>query len=411
MDDQFVESRKAVAKARAAMRFGDQAEARIWAEQAAQLAPTTEDPWLILAAVATPGDSLAYLQKALEINPNSPRARKGMQWAKERLGATPITEQPTWVQRESPGARNGPLNGTQLQRPARRGSKRRIALLPAFVFLLGCLLVACAAGAVGASPTLASILGLGGDQQTEASAHPQLWARAEIAKPTYTLAPVSLLQEEAATATITLPTLPADTPIPPVAQVPSIIEDQVLIDPALSDPVDIPDLSSEADDAVTVDTGPSATPGTMYAEIVADTPTSEYIPPTAMAFEPAPVPSGGYGDRWIDVDLSQQRVYAYEGDTVVNSFVVSTGTWQTPTVTGRYKVWIKLRTTTMAGPGYYLTNVPYVMYFYKGYGLHGTYWHNNFGTPMSHGCVNLTIPDSEWIYNWSVVGTVVNVHY
>jgi lipoprotein-anchoring transpeptidase ErfK/SrfK len=111
------------------------------------------------------------------------------------------------------------------------------------------------------------------------------------------------------------------------------------------------------------------------------------------------------------VDLSQQRVYAYEGDTVVNAFVVSTGTWQHPTVTGSYKVWIKLRSTTMAGPGYYLTNVPFVMYFYKGYGLHGTYWHNNFGTPMSHGCVNLTIPDAEWIYNWASVGTVVNVHY
>lgn len=111
------------------------------------------------------------------------------------------------------------------------------------------------------------------------------------------------------------------------------------------------------------------------------------------------------------MDLSQQRVYAYEGDTVVNSFVVSTGTWQTPTVTGSYKVWIKLRSTAMSGPGHYLPDVPYTMYFYKGYGLHGTYWHNNFGTPTSHGCVNLSIPDAEWLYNFSSVGTVVNVHY
>jgi lipoprotein-anchoring transpeptidase ErfK/SrfK len=65
----------------------------------------------------------------------------------------------------------------------------------------------------------------------------------------------------------------------------------------------------------------------------------------------------------------------------------------------------------MSGPGYYLPDVPYIMYFYKGYGLHGTYWHNNFGTPMSHGCVNLTIPDAAWLYNFSSVGTVVNVHY
>ncbi|MBI3173143.1 MAG: L,D-transpeptidase [Chloroflexi bacterium] len=150
----------------------------------------------------------------------------------------------------------------------------------------------------------------------------------------------------------------------------------------------------------------------MEAVIVEDTPTSEYVPPTD-----APVlasdnnPGNSFSGRWIDVNLSQQRVYAYEGDTVVNSFIVSTGTWQTPTVTGTYKIWIKLLSTTMAGPGYYLTNVPYTMYFYKGYGLHGTYWHNNFGTPMSHGCVNLRTSDAEWLYNWASVGTVVNVHY
>jgi len=152
------------------------------------------------------------------------------------------------------------------------------------------------------------------------------------------------------------------------------------------------------------------TPGIAYAEIVADTPTSEYVQPTVAPYSPPAVASYD-GEHWIDVDLSQQRVYAYSGDVIVNSFVVSTGTWQTPTVTGKYKVWIKLRSTDMSGPGYYLPDVPYVMYFYKGYGIHGTYWHNNFGTPMSHGCVNMTIPDAEWLYNFSSVGTVVNVHY
>jgi lipoprotein-anchoring transpeptidase ErfK/SrfK len=104
-------------------------------------------------------------------------------------------------------------------------------------------------------------------------------------------------------------------------------------------------------------------------------------------------------------------VYAYEGDVVVNSFVVSTGTWATPTVTGQYKIYVKYRSAKMSGPGYYLPNVPYIMYFYKGYGLHGTYWHNNFGTPMSHGCVNLRTEDAGWLFNWASVGTIVNVHY
>ena len=117
------------------------------------------------------------------------------------------------------------------------------------------------------------------------------------------------------------------------------------------------------------------------------------------------------GTHWIDVNLSEQRVYAYAGDTLINSFIVSTGTWQTPTVTGTYTIYVKYRSTTMAGPGYYLTGVPYVMYFHKGYGFHGTYWHNNFGTPMSHGCVNLQTDNAAWLYNFSVVGTKVKIHY
>jgi lipoprotein-anchoring transpeptidase ErfK/SrfK len=65
----------------------------------------------------------------------------------------------------------------------------------------------------------------------------------------------------------------------------------------------------------------------------------------------------------------------------------------------------------MSGPGYYLPNVPYVMYFHGGYGLHGTTWHANFGHPMSHGCVNLPTSEAEWLFNWAQVGTMVNIHY
>ena len=135
-------------------------------------------------------------------------------------------------------------------------------------------------------------------------------------------------------------------------------------------------------------------------------PTEESAP--AKPQDPPPV---GNGEHWIEVNLTQQRVYAWEGDALANSFLVSTGTWATPTVTGTFHIWNKTRIQDMSGPGYYLPDVPFVMYFYKDYGFHGTYWHNNFGTPMSHGCVNLTIPDSEWLYNWASYGTTVKVHY
>ena len=123
-----------------------------------------------------------------------------------------------------------------------------------------------------------------------------------------------------------------------------------------------------------------------------------------------PPPSSASG-RWLDLDLSEQRITAYEGSTPVRSTVVSTGLPRTPTPTGQYRIYVKLLADDMAGPGYYLPAVPYTMYFYRGYGIHGTYWHSNFGTPMSHGCVNPPTPEARWFFNFSSVGTLVNIHW
>jgi lipoprotein-anchoring transpeptidase ErfK/SrfK len=125
----------------------------------------------------------------------------------------------------------------------------------------------------------------------------------------------------------------------------------------------------------------------------------------------APTPASGGSGRWIDVDLSAQRVTAYVGNAPVRSTRVSTGLPATPTPTGQYRIYVKYRAAPMSGPGYHLPNVPYVMYFYRGYGLHGTYWHSNFGQPMSHGCINLPTDEAGWFYTWASVGTLVNIHY
>ncbi len=114
--------------------------------------------------------------------------------------------------------------------------------------------------------------------------------------------------------------------------------------------------------------------------------------------------------RWIDVDLGDQLLTAYEGSDPVMRFLISSGTTSYPTVTGQFRIWVKLESTRMRGPGYDLKDVPYTMYFYEGYGLHGAYWHNNFGTPMSHGCVNLSPSDAGWLFNFASVGTLVNIH-
>lgn len=115
----------------------------------------------------------------------------------------------------------------------------------------------------------------------------------------------------------------------------------------------------------------------------------------------------------IQVDLTNQRLYAFEGDTKVFDFPVSTGKWN-KTPTGDFRIWIWLRYTRMAGGNqaagtyYNLPNVPYTMYYYNnvtpkswGYSLHGAYWHNNFGNPMSHGCVNMRIEDAGKIFYWT----------
>ena len=126
---------------------------------------------------------------------------------------------------------------------------------------------------------------------------------------------------------------------------------------------------------------------------------------------PKPPSTGSAAGRWIDVDISSQRLTAYQGNKAVFSTLVSTGLPRTPTVIGRFKIYTKLRSTRMRGPGYDLPGVPYTMYFFKGYGLHGTYWHNNFGHPMSHGCVNLRTQDAAWLFSWASVGTPVVTHY
>lgn len=125
---------------------------------------------------------------------------------------------------------------------------------------------------------------------------------------------------------------------------------------------------------------------------------------------PAPAPTIFFG-RQIVVDLSDQRTYAYENGALVRNVLVSTGLPATPTVQGDFTIYRKLGAQTMTGPGYYLPDVPYVMYFYQGYSFHGTYWHNNFGFPMSHGCVNMPTPEAEWLFNFAEVGTPVHVQY
>jgi len=385
--------RSMIQNAREALRRGDQAEARRWAEQAARLAPNLEDAWLILAAVSSPRASLAYAQRAQTIHPQSQRARKAVEWARSRAGA------------EAPGA-GAPAPNVALSaqskgsaQEAAKTAKRRSPLVPILSLVgLACIVVAFAAWSVGKSSALASIV----RNANHPAPTPTLemnFAAGEVSKPTYT-------PEWTAMPTLT-PTL-TYTPIPSITPTLDFTSTPVLPHGGAS--------QSEVEGPLPTSTSlPTDTPGAMEVSIVLDTPTplapptSAYVAPTQKAY--VPPGSGGNGAHWIDINLSTQQLFAYEGDVMVNAFLVSTGVSATPTVTGTYKMYARYLYADMHGPGYFLPDVPYVMYFYKSYGIHGTYWHNNFGTPMSHGCVNMSIADAGWVFNWSTFGTTVKVHY
>lgn len=116
------------------------------------------------------------------------------------------------------------------------------------------------------------------------------------------------------------------------------------------------------------------------------------------------------GRRWIEVDISDQTLTAWQGETAVLHTLISSGRTEYPTVRGTYQVRTKLDVELMIGPGYYTPDVPWTMYFFRGYAIHGAYWHNNFGTPVSHGCVNMRVDEAKALYDWTSVGTEVVVH-
>ncbi len=121
----------------------------------------------------------------------------------------------------------------------------------------------------------------------------------------------------------------------------------------------------------------------------------------------APEPTVLVGKQII-VILSTQRAYAFENGVLAHpEFIVATGMAAYPTVTGNYEIYVKYESTPMSGPGYSIPNVPWTMYFYQGYALHGAPWNHNLGHPGSHGCVNMSVEDAEWLFNWAPVGTPV----
>lgn len=329
----------------------DPAAARKFFQKAVEREPHNTTALLWLAGLADSGDeSLRYAARVLEIDPKNERAKAAIRWARKRVRGAATADR---------GA-GGPTGISPDQGSAASTEKSGGSPIASIVTGLIALIVIVCGAAIS--------VGL--------LARPDAAAASAVAQITPTATPLP-------TATHTPPPTPT---LPPT-----------------STPLPSPTATSTPQPPTPEPTA-TATP---------EPPTSTPVPtPTEAPYVPPPAnPTGGTGEKWIDVDLTNQRLVAYEGDTAVYWVTVSTGLADTPTVTGQYRTYVKYEAQTMFGPGYYLPDVPYVMYFYLGYAIHGTYWHNNFGRPMSHGCVNTPTPDAKWLFDWAPVGTLVNVHY
>jgi lipoprotein-anchoring transpeptidase ErfK/SrfK len=345
-----------IADARQAIEQSRPGDARPLLERAARQDARDPRPWLLLAGIAaTPRERRAYLAQARRLDANA---------GSHRPAAIPPPPPPP-----APRSRRAlwPLAALVLLLAA----AALLAFHPSGRALLGNLAGRVSAQTGGAEPPATPVA-----EQIPAPAIASPTTAVEAVPPSPTAAPVFPTKAVAAGVDANGQPLPTWTPTP-------------LPTPTL---------------APTLTPSPTPTPEPTTPPVAVD--------PGAVSPRPAGV---GETERWIDVNLSTQTLVAYEGDTPVFNTLVSSGLPQWPTVTGQYRTYMKYESQTMngylLGYDYFLPDVPYVMYFFEDYAIHGTYWHSNFGTPMSHGCVNVSTPDAGWLFDWAPVGTLVNVRY
>ena len=406
--------------AQEAIRAGDKQQARDLLSQELQRDPKNFRAWLWLAGLeSSPQASLDYVRQAERLNSRDPGVKKARAWAEQRLARTQASVATASSETVTTGediARSfaPPSQGTATRRldalrqeqraagdedtPAPRRHKR--ILIPV-VATLAITVVAAALlwprlAGQWTPPVIEAPAPAADDSLPPATPTPP----ASAAQPESDLAVISFVSGQFAPQAIAHAPEVDDRPPAETTATPETLA----VHPK-------PLSRNENDPRPTWTLTPSPT----FTPTATPSPVPTFVHEDRVVGGAARPAGVGPNERWIDVNLSTQTLVAYEGDRAVFNTRVSSGTWRYPTVTGQFRVWLRYTAQTMDGRrlgyDYYLPNVPYVMYFYRDYALHGTYWHNNFGTPMSHGCVNLPTPAAEWIFNWSSIGTLVNVHY
>lgn len=389
---------EAIQQAYHALQRGDKRAVRRWAELALAQDSALEEPWLLLAAVSTPRASVEFLQRALQVNPGSERAKKGLDWALKRLREAeakhPVagTTQPTRAQTPVPTQPVRVVASPAATQPSRavktlpvEKKTSKWGAVPLVLSLLTCLLIA-ASFFWGATPVRAFLNGLAQPPQGAVG-----WAVAEVAKSTGTV----------------LPTL---TPLSPVGVDSPTLPPQVTFLPQSS-----PTPTSTSTQSVTPTEPPTALPTDIASELW-PTPLPTDTPAPQQAAAPAPNYEGG---KLILVDISEQHMYVYENDVLVYSFIVSTG-MNGGTRVGTFSVLNKIPNAYGSTWNIWMPN--WLGIYWSGHlqnGIHALpilpngqrLWAGYLGTPISYGCVVLGTYESELLYNWAEVGTPVVIQY
>ncbi|MBT3322895.1 MAG: L,D-transpeptidase family protein [Anaerolineae bacterium] len=382
MSEKTLAAKEALRRSRSALRKGNKDIARAWAEKATLLAPNLEDAWLLLAATSRPQLSLRYLERALAINPQSKHAQKGMIWAKTKLAQKQkvkvlfsTQEKAKVVEKTQPTKPISEVNtltgipfstpklikDTQPNKAIASQEKPRFwrQSLPALIITV--VLVSL----VWATFPRFVIFAEEMSATPSATIIQEHWGEADINKPTYTPSP---------TATFTPTLTPTNTATPT----------------STSTPTETP--------------LPTATP---Y-------PTKKPAPPAEP--EPEYIPSG---EKYVLVDISEQRLYAYQGNTLVYSFIASTG-MNGGTATGNFSVLNKI--PSAYGSTWDIWMPSWLGIYWAGSlqnGIHAlpimsngaTLWAGYLGTPISYGCVVLGSYEASLLYNWVNIGTPVNIQW
>jgi lipoprotein-anchoring transpeptidase ErfK/SrfK len=362
--------------------------------------------WLAFV-LPSPQDTIRLLKRVLALDPENERAKAGIRWAKARLGLDPDepeADEPALApQTQATAAETSPaspddlsddtpirrqLLSDRMHKQAKKGAlaqraRRTINPLLAIIFITGVVgMISIGLGALVFVPpeVLAAWLA----------------APAENVSPEFNVVlveqtPPAQSGEVTAAAVAKSLTSQADTLAMETSPVePSLTEARPMeteLSSEITEPVPYPEIKLNSVE-------PSILIGPKFPATEAEI--SVPVDNSLLAHQPA-YP----GEKWIEINLTAQQVTAWEGNVPVFSFTASTGLPNTPTVQGEFNIYQKLEATSMTGPGYYLPGVPYTMYFYGNYALHGTYWHNNFGQPMSHGCVNLETSDAQKLFEWA----------